>query len=115
MANTRRLLPLLLVGAGALLIAAAALALLVQPAEAPAVIVTSAPPAQGPYPEVPRVPVAEAQAAVEAGEAVVVDVRSAEAYAAGRVPGALSLPLDELADRAAAELDPNTWIITYCT
>lgn len=115
MTNTRRLFPLVLIGTGALLIVITALVLWGGPAESPAAMVaTSAPPAQGPYPEVPRVRLADAQAALEAGEAVFLDVRSAAAYADGHLPGAILIPLNELAGRQA-ELDPAAWIIPYCT
>jgi 3-mercaptopyruvate sulfurtransferase SseA len=64
--------------------------------------------------EVPRVRVADSRAALDAGAAVFVDVRDPEAYAASHVPGARSIPLPEIRDRAS-ELDPEAWIITYCT
>lgn len=47
------------------------------------------------------------------GEVVVLDVRPAEEYAAGHVPGARSVPLTELKSRLA-ELDPATEIVAYC-
>jgi rhodanese-related sulfurtransferase len=50
---------------------------------------------------------------LEAGDATVIDVRPTEEYAAGHIPGALSLPLDELAERLA-ELDADTTIVAYC-
>ncbi len=43
----------------------------------------------------------------------VLDVRPREEYAAGHVPGAVSVPLDELADRLA-ELPANQEIVAYC-
>jgi rhodanese-related sulfurtransferase/DNA-binding transcriptional ArsR family regulator len=43
----------------------------------------------------------------------VLDVRPAEEYAAGHIPGALSIPLDELADRLA-ELPDDGQIVAYC-
>jgi len=56
----------------------------------------------------------EAKAAWDASTAVFVDVRSAEAYALSHIRGALSLPLNEIEQRLN-ELNPATWIITYCT
>lgn len=47
------------------------------------------------------------------GRVVAVDVRPAEEYAAGHIPGALSLPLDELPDRLA-ELPEDVEIVAYC-
>jgi rhodanese-related sulfurtransferase/DNA-binding transcriptional ArsR family regulator len=43
----------------------------------------------------------------------VLDVRPAEEYAAGHIPGAVSIPLDELADRLA-ELPDDGQIVAYC-
>jgi rhodanese-related sulfurtransferase/DNA-binding transcriptional ArsR family regulator len=43
----------------------------------------------------------------------VLDVRPAEEYAAGHIPGAVSIPLDELADRLA-ELPGDNQVVAYC-
>ena len=43
----------------------------------------------------------------------VLDVRPAEEYAAGHIPGAVSIPLDELADRLS-ELPDDGQIVAYC-
>ena len=43
----------------------------------------------------------------------VLDVRPREEYAAGHIPGAVSIPLDELADRLA-ELPDDGQVIAYC-
>ncbi|MBT2363997.1 metalloregulator ArsR/SmtB family transcription factor [Streptomyces sp. ISL-10] len=48
-----------------------------------------------------------------AGEVVVLDVRPAEEYAAGHIPGALSIPVGELADRLA-ELPDDAEVVAYC-
>ncbi len=50
---------------------------------------------------------------VRAGTATVIDVRPAEEYAAGHIPGAASVPLEELEARLA-ELPDNTEIVAYC-
>jgi rhodanese-related sulfurtransferase len=50
---------------------------------------------------------------VRAGTATVIDVRPAEEYAAGHIPGAVSLPLDELQARLA-ELPDGAEIVAYC-
>ncbi len=47
------------------------------------------------------------------GAAVVLDVRPREEYAAGHIPGAMSIPIDELAERIA-ELPVDTEIVVYC-
>lgn len=66
--------------------------------------------------EVPRVSLEETLAAIQSGKAVVVDVRSAEAYAASHIAGAISIPLSEIeTNPTGLELDKDQWIITYCT
>lgn len=45
---------------------------------------------------------------------VVIDVRSADEYAVGHVPGARHIPLDQLAGRLA-ELPVGRPVVTYCT
>jgi rhodanese-related sulfurtransferase/DNA-binding transcriptional ArsR family regulator len=56
---------------------------------------------------------ADLLARARAGQVVVLDVRPAEEYAAGHIPGALSIPVDELADRIA-ELPDGTEVVAYC-
>jgi hypothetical protein len=66
--------------------------------------------------EVPRVTLEDAVAALQSGEAIVVDVRSPEAYQASHIPGALSVPLGEIETNPdGLPLDKDQWIITYCT
>lgn len=48
-----------------------------------------------------------------AGDVVVVDVRPAPEYAAGHLPGAVHIPLEELADRLS-ELPPGREVVAYC-
>jgi rhodanese-related sulfurtransferase len=50
---------------------------------------------------------------LEAGTVTLVDVRPAEEYVAGHIPGAVSLPIGELAERLA-ELPAGTTIVAYC-
>ncbi|MEU7469854.1 metalloregulator ArsR/SmtB family transcription factor [Streptomyces sp. NPDC044984] len=50
---------------------------------------------------------------IEAGDVVVLDVRPAEEYLAGHIPGAVSIPVDELAGRIG-ELPEHTEIVVYC-
>jgi rhodanese-related sulfurtransferase/DNA-binding transcriptional ArsR family regulator len=47
------------------------------------------------------------------GEVVILDVRPAAEFAAGHIPGALSVPLDKL-DAALARLPKRTQIVAYC-
>ena len=66
--------------------------------------------------DVPRISVKDAKAALDGGKAIIVDVRSAESYAAGHAAGAISIPLSEIeADPTGSGLDKEQWIITYCT
>ena len=50
---------------------------------------------------------------LQAGDVVVLDVRPAPEYAAGHLPGAIHVPLDELAGRLA-ELPRDQEIVAYC-
>lgn len=75
-----------------------------------------------PYPEVPRISLAEAKARFEAGTVLIVDVRSEDEYIAAHIPNAISLPLADLStsSRQALEtryrdLTQDAEIITYCT
>ncbi|MCX2181183.1 metalloregulator ArsR/SmtB family transcription factor [Streptomyces sp. SKN60] len=55
----------------------------------------------------------ELLARVEAGDVVVLDVRPIEEYLAGHIPGAVSLPVAELADRLG-ELPEEREVVVYC-
>jgi rhodanese-related sulfurtransferase/biotin operon repressor len=50
---------------------------------------------------------------IEAGDTVVLDVRPDPEYAAGHLPGALHVPLEQLAERLA-ELPAGRQIVAYC-
>jgi rhodanese-related sulfurtransferase/DNA-binding transcriptional ArsR family regulator len=47
------------------------------------------------------------------GEVVILDVRPAEEFVAGHIPGALSVPLDQL-DQALGRLPRRSRIVAYC-
>lgn len=70
--------------------------------------------AEVPFPDVPRVSLADAKARIDAGQAVVVDTRPRSDFEAEHIPGALSIPLAEFEARLS-ELPKNAEIITYCT
>jgi rhodanese-related sulfurtransferase len=55
----------------------------------------------------------ELLARVKSGAAVVVDVRPWDEYAAGHIPGAVSIPLDQL-ERRMSELPPDVNVVAYC-
>ncbi|MCP2637101.1 rhodanese-like domain-containing protein [Microbacterium sp. HD4P20] len=54
-------------------------------------------------------------AAQKAGEDfVLVDVRSDEAWAQGRISGAVHMPYREIAERATVEINRSTPVVVYC-
>jgi hypothetical protein len=67
-----------------------------------------------------RIGVADARALAEGGDAILVDVRSRGTYEQAHIAGALSVPLDEVAERAqelaeqAHKLGDEALIIFYC-
>lgn len=92
-----------------------------EPDSGPAVV-TQAGPALSPEglprseAEVPRVSIGDTLAAIQSGEAVVVDVRSDQSYQASHIAGAISIPLGQIeTNPAGLDLDKDRWIITYCT
>jgi rhodanese-related sulfurtransferase len=50
---------------------------------------------------------------LEAGDLVLIDVRPAGEYAAGHLPGAVSVPPDDI-DRLVDELPPDREVVAYC-
>ena len=62
--------------------------------------------------QVERVSLSDAKAAYDAGTAVFLDVRASSSYEASHIPGAVSIPLNELPSRMG-ELDQGSWIIPY--
>jgi len=64
----------------------------------------------------PRIPMAEFKQLQIANNVLVVDVRDAQSFAAGHIPGARSIPLTSLSDPARiAELKTVTKeIVLYC-
>jgi 3-mercaptopyruvate sulfurtransferase SseA len=65
---------------------------------------------------VPRVSVEKARAAFESGAAIIVDVRSKQAYDESHIPGAINILLGEFETNInGLALDKDQWIITYCT
>lgn len=60
-----------------------------------------------------EVTAAELLARVEDGGVTVLDVRPTEEYLAGHIPGAVSIPVDELGERIT-ELPHDTEVVVYC-
>ena len=104
----------LLVIAGVALVTVAAMILVQNLSNGAPAVTTTSGVVEGPYPEVARIGLTEAKAALDSNSAVFVDVRNVEQYASRHIPGAVSIPSLELPDRLS-ELDPDAWIITYCT
>lgn len=50
---------------------------------------------------------------LDAGQAILLDVRPSEEYAAGHLPGARSIPWDEIEERLA-ELPDDALVVAYC-
>ncbi len=98
---------------GGLMLLVAVVVLLIQ-SQQPAPLASSTQDPNIPYPEVERISVQDAKAAYDAGTAVFVDVRGDDSYNMGHIPGAISIAEEEMEARFT-ELDPNDWIITYCT
>lgn len=80
--------------------------------------VTNAPPTTQPsaatVENAPRIAVDEAAQRFASGQAVIVDVRTAEAYRENHIPGAINIPYDQLKTRAG-ELPKDKYLVTYCT
>jgi 3-mercaptopyruvate sulfurtransferase SseA len=109
-------IPALLIIGGALILI---VAILIVPRS---IMAREVPPGESPsdthveesLPEVPRVGLAESKQALDEGVAIFLDVRDEDSYAMSRIPGSVNIPTDQLPSRQT-ELDPNEWIITYCT
>jgi 3-mercaptopyruvate sulfurtransferase SseA len=61
-----------------------------------------------------RIEWAEFKPLYDAGKVVVVDVRGTDAFEAGHIPAAMSVPLDEVERRAAELKDLKKPIVLYC-
>jgi rhodanese-related sulfurtransferase len=66
---------------------------------------------------VPRVSVVQLQGLVEAGLALVIDVRTAESFAAGHIAGAINVPLPDIEPRARElrDLAGGRSVVAYCS
>jgi predicted methyltransferase len=62
-----------------------------------------------------RISLEEFEKILSAGGVTVVDVREPESYAAGHIPGAISLPLDSVEGAAARLRSLNRPVVTYCS
>jgi 3-mercaptopyruvate sulfurtransferase SseA len=102
------MLPVIIIGVGALLVV---IVLLLQ------IIQSPNPTTAGqdiPEPGIERVSLANSKAAFDEKSAMFLDVRDSGSFEASHIPGAVNIPFALLETRIN-ELDPNQWIITYCT
>jgi 3-mercaptopyruvate sulfurtransferase SseA len=61
-----------------------------------------------------RISLAEFKKLLDQDKVVVLDVRGADAYRAGHIPGAVLVPLETVAGRAAEYAKVAKPIVTYC-
>lgn len=83
-----------------------------QPAAPPTAAAPAAP--VDPLAEAPRISAADAKKALDAGQAVLVDVRSLDSWQEEHAKGAVSIPVNELYARLG-ELPKDKQVIAYCT
>lgn len=107
-----KLIPVLFMVFGAGLIIAALAWTITQYSPASSLQDQSPAEAQENYPDIERLSAADAKQAFDMGAAVFVDVRDLEEFEQAHIPGAISIPVYEVAIRYG-ELDPEDWIITY--
>jgi rhodanese-related sulfurtransferase len=77
---------------------------------------TTAAPAEStaPVDDVKRISIADARAALDAGQAVMIDVRTEPAFKAGHIKGSKLIPANEIGTRSG-ELPKDKTIILYCS
>jgi rhodanese-related sulfurtransferase len=63
---------------------------------------------------VSRITLADFKQALDAGRVITIDVRDPDSYAAGHIPGALSVPLDTVGEKAAELGRSGKLIVAYC-
>jgi 3-mercaptopyruvate sulfurtransferase SseA len=80
------------------------------PPAAPAAPATPA----DPLAEAPRISAADAKKVLDAGQAVLVDVRSLDSWQEEHAKGAVSIPVNEIYARLG-ELPKDKQVIAYCT
>jgi 3-mercaptopyruvate sulfurtransferase SseA len=63
---------------------------------------------------VTRITVDELKKLLKAGTVILVDVRSAEGYKAGHLPGSISIPVNDVPEKSKS-LPKDKTIVTYCS
>jgi len=84
-----------------------------QPA-APTVSMPSTSAAEDEFPTVPRIPLTDAKKKIDSASVTLIDVRDADSYIAGHIPGALQIPLARI-EGEIPYLPRTKPILTYCT
>jgi len=100
--------------AGTIAIAAAALPSVLAAQAKPAASPVTAPAARPAF-VAERITMEELENLQQADKVLVVDVRSAEAYKSGHIPGAVSAPLGEIEKHVETLKSAKKAIVTYCT
>lgn len=72
-------------------------------------------PSQNPEDKMPRINPQEAKKLVDAGKAVIIDVRGTEAYKGSHIKGAMDYPLAKIEQKDFSGLPKGKRIIAYCT
>jgi hypothetical protein len=72
-------------------------------------------PTQNPEDKMPRINAQEAKRLVDAGKAVIIDVRGTDAYKISHIKGALDYPLTKIEGKDFSGLPKGKRIIAYCT
>lgn len=67
-----------------------------------------------PIDQISRVNLTDSKLALDNSAAIFLDVRSRSSFESRRIKSAINIPLAELETRYS-ELDPQKWIIPYCT
>lgn len=66
------------------------------------------------FPTVPRIPLTDAKQKIDSGSVTLIDVRDADSYIAGHIPGAIQIPLARI-EGEIPYLPRTKPILTYCT
>jgi rhodanese-related sulfurtransferase len=69
---------------------------------------------QGDESSIPRMSLPEFKKALESGQLLAIDVRDAESYGIGHIPGAMLIPLGDVAKKAAELKATKKTLVTYC-
>jgi 3-mercaptopyruvate sulfurtransferase SseA len=105
--NRKNPIPWVLMGAGVLLLILGAGWLIANKPVAPAPT-----PLPASVEQVKRVSLEDAKAAFDSESAIFLDVRAAESYDVSHIPGAMSIPINELPNQMG-DLELDSWIIPY--